>query len=163
MSLGSTLLLIKAEAMKQAIPVVVYLMGSMGNDPGMFFLLSKETIWVRAQFLADWRVCSMLLLLNKIILGRDLWQAPSRTKTVVEPLFLCDHRRMCLKNLDVYGKTPKIVLIYQLNMNNWLTITEECKKTFITLKIISKQQTQDRTLGGTKQEVQTYTTTGVVL
>lgn len=70
------------------------LTGSAGNDPGMVFLFSKETIWARAQFLPGWRVCSMLLLLNKIILGRDLWQAPSRTKTAADPSFLRDHRRI---------------------------------------------------------------------
>lgn len=107
------------------------------------FSLSKETIRGRAQSLAGWGVCSMLLLLNKIILGRDLWQAPPRTKTAAEPLLLCDHRRMCLKTLNMYEKTPRMPLTYQLNMNSWLTIMEECKKAFITHIIISKQQTYD--------------------
>lgn len=130
---------------------------------GFPFSLTKETIWVRAHFLAGWRVCSMLLLLNKIILGRALWQAPPRTKTAAEPSFLHDHRRMCLKTSNMYENTPRMALIYQLNMNNWLTVMEECKKAFITHIIISKQQTHDWTPGGTKQEVQTYATTAVLL
>lgn len=40
-------------------------------------------------------------------------------------------------------KTPRMALVYQLNMNNWLTVTEECKKAFIAHVIISKQQTHD--------------------
>lgn len=77
----------------------------------------------------------MLLLVSKIILGRDLWQTPSRTKQQGH------HRRMCLKTLNVYEKIPGMALLYQLNMRTWLSIVEECKKIFITHVIISKQQT----------------------
>lgn len=127
------------------------------------FSLTKETIQGKAQFLSGWRVCSMLPMPNKIILGRYLWQAQPRTKTAAEPLLLHDHRRMWLKTINMYEKTPRMALIYQPNMNNWLTIVEDCKKTFITHIILPKQQTHDWTLGGTKQEVQSYATTTVLL
>lgn len=81
----------------------------------------------------------MLLLLNTIFLGRDLWLAPPRTKRAAEPSFLHDHRRMCLKTSNMYEKTPRMALIYQLNMSNWLTTMEECKKAFVSHIIVSKQ------------------------
>lgn len=126
--------------------------------PGCFSLtLTKETLRVSAQFLAGWRVCSMLLLVNKIILGRDLWQTPPRTKQQSH------RRRMCLKTLNMYEKIPRTALLYQLNMRTWLSIMEDCTKAFITHVIISKQQTYDWALGGTKQEVQTYATAAALL
>lgn len=79
----------------------------------------------------------MLLLVNKIILGRDLWQTPSRTKQQSH------RRRMCLKTLNMYEKIPGMVLLYQLNVRTWLSIVEEYKKAFITHIIISEQKTRD--------------------
>lgn len=63
----------------------------------------------------------------------------------------------------MYEKTPRVTLICQLNSNTWLSSMEECKKAFITHINISEQQTHDWTLGGTKQEVQTYATATVLL